>query len=201
MELNDIKSAWESLDNQLKKQETIKETILRKLIQEKGSKSLRKISNYEWVSLLTIVVLCPLIPYILYAYNKNFSLFSNIILGLLGLYIIAFLPIQIWKVKTIEGINYAKSIGENVMHINKFNLFLKKEKLLLIVMYVLLITFCLSRILLDNVYFSSVRIFIFFFILAIGALVTIWLYKDMYKKNITSIKKSLEELEELEEER
>ena len=200
MELNDIKSAWKSLDEQLKKQEAIKESILRELIQSKAKRSLSRLINYEWFSLFAVILVSPLTPYILFVLRPQFSIFSTVIVLVLGTYIFSVIGTQIWKIKTIGAIDFSNSIGDNMKLLNKFNLFIKKEKSFTVVMFTLLVIFFFSRIYLDEIYLSGQMRFIYFFIIGLGVLFSVWLYKNLYNKHVDSIKKSLEELEELKEE-
>lgn len=200
MELDTIKATWQSLDDRLRKQESIKETILKELIQSKGNRALSKLYNHEWFGLLLTILVSPLIPIVLCRFYNTFSILSVSLLVIFGILVFASIGFQAWKVWTLDAIDFSKKIEENIKLMNKYNLFIKKEKILAVIVFVLLFIFYISRVYLDNAMPNSINVFIYFFMIAVGILICIWQYKKLYAKNIDSIQKSLDELKELEEE-
>ena len=200
MELDDIKTAWASLDERLKKQENIKESILRELICSKGNRSLNRLLNHEWLGLIFVVLAIPIIPFIVYIVPDTFNTVSTIILLLLEVLVVFGLGAQIWKIRTLGKISYSEKVNQNVKWINSYNLFIKKEKILAVVVFVLLVIFYLSRTYMDEVKLSTVNIILYFALIAAGIPLCVWQYKRLYVRNIDSIHKSIEELKELEEE-
>jgi len=96
-------------------------------------------------------------------------------------------------------IDFSKSVKDNLYCVNKYNLMIKKEKIanyfvLIPVVYLLCILFYYEA----N---ANLSWWVFLVVaLTIGVIITYWMYKKIYDANIQSIKKSLEELSELEEE-
>lgn len=200
MELDDIKTAWASLDERLNKQGSIKESILRELICSKGNKSLNRLLNYEWLGLIFVVLAIPIIPFIMHIASDAFNTVSTVILLLFEVFVLFGLGAQIWKIRTLGKISYSEKVKDNVESLNKYNLFVKKEKILVVVVFVLLVIFFISRKYFDGFKIDITHAVQYFTLIAIGLVLCIWQYKRMYLKNIDSVRKSLDELKELEDE-
>lgn len=200
MELENIKAAWLSLDERLKKQESIKGDIMKELILYKGNKSLGRLSNYDWFGLVVVILVFPIIPYFLYTQYHTFNIFSIILLCIFTGALLFSAGSQIWKLRTLGKIDYTEKISSNIKAINTYNLFIKKEKSFTIIIFALLVLFYISRTYFDDANINSSNIFLFFFLILVGGVIAQWQHKAIYKKNVESIQKSLDELKELEEE-
>jgi len=101
-----------------------------------------------------------------------------------------------YKLKQLMKMDFSKSVKDNMLCLNKYNFMITKEKSIqYFVLAPIISLLCIFSYyeLKANV---SWRVFlVVMLILAIAG--TYWMYKKIYDKNIQSIKKSLEELEEL----
>jgi drug/metabolite transporter (DMT)-like permease len=96
-------------------------------------------------------------------------------------------------------IDFSKSINDNIHYVNKYSIFYRKMKMAgyLVIFPIMFLLSILSYYELKAT-FHMWLFLIVTIVIAIG--VTIWMYKSVYEKNIQSIKESLAELSELEEE-
>ena len=196
MELDELKNTWMVLDEQLKKNEMLNRRIVREMLYKKSNKSLNWLISYD---VLGIPVLLLVIPFCVWLYNlprtgnmlfpKILFIFT-IIVSILGI---------IWycyKLKQLMKMDFSKSVKDNMLCLNKYNFMITKEKSIqYFVLAPIISLLCIFSYyeLKANV---SWRVFlVVMLILAIAG--TYWMYKKIYDKNIQSIKKSLEELEEL----
>lgn len=200
MELDTIKAAWQSLDDRLRKQESIKETILKELIQSKGNRALSKLYNYEWFGLLLTILVSPLIPYFVYKMYDKLDAFSTILVFALGGCVLGTIGGQIWKIITLNKIDFTRKIRDNIQVLNRYNLYIKKEKSLTYIILILLVIYFINCNYIEGNIMEGTNTFLYVFILIIVGLMSQWIYKAIYNKNIDSIQKSLDELKELEEE-
>lgn len=195
MELEELKNIWSSLDDRLKKQETLKETIIKEMLKAKSDKALSRLINYE---LIGILVLLLIIPVIIYAFDLHTKLAGHRIF-MYSMFVIS-IVLLLWQVIKVYGlmhIDYTKPVNTNIHYANKYNIWIKKEKMVML--------FLIPVVLIPCFYFYAVLnvnafLWAFLICLSVGlVLYSIWSYKKLYDKNITSILKSLDDLKELEE--
>jgi Flp pilus assembly protein TadB len=194
METEDLKNRWSSLEEQLKKQEIFNKLVTKELLQTKSNKALNRLMTYE---ILGIVVLPIIIPVIIYALGMKRTLFEYYFLYcMIGVCVAGFFW-QLWKIYDLMQIDLSNTLSNNARYTNKYNIKIKKEKIIML--------FLIPALALSIIYVyakSNVPALIWAsmtctFVCAI--LYTYWAYKRLYDKNIASILKSLEELKELEE--
>lgn len=195
MESDELKNVWLSLDERLKKQEILKENILKQMIHTKSEKSLNRLSNYEW---LGVIIIPLLIPFILWRLET--TSFSQMQTYVFYGYIVLTIPLTLWqiaKVYTLSKVNFSNTISHNVRIVNRYNLYIKREKLAgvflipLVIISIILLTMEVQMELWRWILIGSVIAFTIVF--------SCWIYKKLYKKHIDSILKSFDELKELEE--
>lgn len=195
MELDDMKNTWMSLDERLRKQEVLKESIMKELLQTKSDKALSRLIGYELSGVIVLLVIIPVIIYGMTLHLKlpEFAIFMYIMLVVCVVGII-------WQASKVYGlmqIDFSKVLSNNILYINKYNIKMKREKLIMLFLIPLL---ALAVIYLYARLNANTVLWAFMFCGFIGAAVyTYWAYKKLYDKNITSILKSLDELKELEE--
>lgn len=195
MEMEDIKNTWKKLDERLQKSNLFQEKLIKNTIHTQSKKSVGKLIASDFVS---VIILLLLVPFIVFFYIKRsgillawdiFVIFS--ILLCLGSTI--WLTYRIWWLMKID---FSKSIKENVYIINKYNIYVKREKMILnffMPVYLILIVFIGFQTK------AGINWWVLFICLTgLAILYGYWSYKRIYFKNIDSIKKSLDELEELE---
>lgn len=196
MELDELKNTWQSLNESLNKQEILKENILKEMIHTKADKSLSRLSNYEWLGVIIIPLLIPFILWRLETASFN-QMQTYIFYG----YIILVIPLTVWqiiKVCTLSKINFSNTVSHNIRIVNRYNLYIKREKLggvffiPLVIGSIILLTMGVQMELWRWMFIGFVIVFTIVF--------SCWIYKKLYKKNIASMLQSLDELKELKEE-
>jgi len=195
MELDDLKNTWASLDDRLKKQEVLKESIMKELLQTKSDKALNRLIAYE---VSGVIVLLLVIPLIIYGMDFRVDLpeytafmYCMLVISIIGI---------IWQALKVYGlmqIDFSKVISNNILYTNKYNIKIKREKMFMLFFIPVL---ALSIVFLYVRLNANAVLWTFMVCGLIGAsLYTYWSYKKLYDKNIASILKSLDELKELEE--
>ncbi|MDR2949391.1 MAG: hypothetical protein LBV71_09300 [Prevotella sp.] len=196
MELDELKNTWQSLDDRLQKQEVLKRNIMKEMLYTKSDKALSRLFNYE---IFGIIVLLLVIPAIIYALNfhpdlPGYKTFMYIMLVV----DIVFFFWQVYKVYGLMQVDFSRTVSTNIQHTNKYNIHIKKEKLVMLFFVPLVLLSCAFLYARLNV---NIVLWTFLTCTAIGlVLLTIWSYKKLYDKNIKSILQSLDNLKELEEE-
>jgi hypothetical protein len=198
MEIEDLKTIWASVDERLKKQEVLKESLIKDMIYKKTNKSLNMLL---WAELPGIPVILLLLPFIVYAYEKfggRHTMWDSMVI-FCGAVCTVMLPYLIYKAYLLTKIDLSDNIRKNLLYINRFNILIKKEKTLSIFFFAPVYTILIILMLLEA------KADAFNWVLATCILILVvlyacWVYKKIYDKNIQSIQKSLETLKELEEE-
>jgi len=197
MELEELKTVWASIDERLKKQEMLNKQIIQEMLYKKSDKSLNWLVNTDASS---IIVSLLAIPFLIWAYNHppfNHMLFPRIA------FIVTF-AICIWgiiwyyyKLKYLMRIDFSKIVKDNMFCMNKYSIMIKQEK---ISAYFLMPIIYILCILTYYEFKANLSLWVLLVVsLAVGVAITYWMYKKIYDKNIQSIKKNLQELEELKE--
>ena len=200
MELDELKNTWMVLDGQLKKNEMLNKRIIQEMLYKKSNKSLSRLINSDFWG---IPILLLIIPLCIWEYNYPF--FKNTLSPKI-LFIVCIVTCIIGTIlacykilKYLMKIDFTQSVKNNMHYVNKYAIMIKYEK---IISYLVLIpVFSLLSIL--SYYELKVTISLWIFLtvaLILAVIATYWSYKKIYDSNIQSIKKSLEELEELKEE-
>ncbi|GHT68838.1 hypothetical protein AGMMS50239_34670 [Bacteroidia bacterium] len=127
MEIEDLKTIWASVDEQLKKQEVLKESLIKDMIYKKTNKSLNILL---WAELPGIPVILLLLPFIVYAYQKfggRHIMWDSMVI-FCGAVCTVMLPYLIYKAYLLTKIDLSDNIRNNLLYINRFNILIKKEK-------------------------------------------------------------------------
>jgi di/tricarboxylate transporter len=196
MELEELKNAWTSVDERLKKQEILKESIIREIVYKKANKSLNALL---WSEFIGIPIILTIIPFIVWAYKKHGGrVLTWDILALYALlFCIVYFPYLLYKAYLLVKIDLAESIKSNLSYINKFGVVIKKEKIAMSILYPIFVILMVPMLI---EFRANVFLWVFAICMVIFAILfTFWMYKKIYNKNIQSIKKGLEELKELQE--
>ncbi|WP_165040879.1 hypothetical protein [Dysgonomonas sp. ZJ709] len=197
MEMDELKNSWQALTEKLEKQEMLKETIIKKMLQEKTSKSLNKLVNMEMLGLVVILLFLPFIVYVIES-SKISELYTHFMCFLLFICVLVLVWVVI-KLRLLMKIDLNKDIKHNVLCTNRFNLYIRREKFMMYLIIPILFILCAI------VYASlNAPVFLWVFLGCVFLLCitgVLWQYKKIYDKNINSILKSLDELKELEEEK
>ena len=199
MELDEIKSAWTSMDERLKKSEGLNERTIKEMLMQKSSKSLRKLSNYEIFSTITTFLLLPLLVHAFPVLIKLSVMHQFIIYFALGIAILATIN-QVYSMIFISKIDLHKEITENIKRIQQYKVYNRRGTIISTIVVSLFLLACLIAILLlpnkmEPWRWALVLIAVF----GVWPLGVYWQYKKIYKANIQSILDSMEELKDLEE--
>jgi len=197
MELDELKNDWASVEERLKKQEILNENIMKEMIYKKTNKSLKQLF---WSDSSGIPILLLVIPFIVYAYGKfgGKHIFWDLTVIFAGVFCIAFLPFLIYRVYGLMKIDFSENIKRNLYYINHYSIQIKLEK-------TIMAFFGPVMVILLSIVFIEFKADIFRWTLLICVVIFLtlysyWSYNKFYNNNIQSIKKSLEELNELKEE-
>lgn len=206
MEIDEIKNKWSLLDERLKKQDHLKENIMRKMMYEKTDKSLSRLINYSIFGIVVYLGVIIYSGYLLYAiftttnphYIKE-SMFMQISIAVMIIYLVVVGGFGIRNLMLLIKINISNPIKENITYIQLYSI--RNKKLILIAYAVFIPLFILLLIGIQiNIELSTAQwTFILFMIIA-GSIYGIWEYKRLYKKNTKIIHDNLKELKELQEE-
>ena len=200
MELDELKNTWTVLDEQLKKNEMLNKRIIQEMLHKKSSKSLNLLINTDFWSMLAQLLA---IPFCIWLYNNPISK-NNFFPKILSVVLIVFIILaSIWDCykifKYLFKIDFTKIVKDNMQLVNKYAIFIKYEKI--VGYFVVFPVFYLLGILCYYELNATLSLWIFLVVVFISATAVVyWAYKKIYDSNIQSIKKSLEELEELKEE-
>ena len=197
MELDELKNVWSSIDERLKKQEILKESIVKEMIDKKTNKSLKQLFLSDSIG---IPLLLALIPVLVYAYGRfggKHTLWDLTVI-VAGIFCVIYLPVLVYRVYGLMKIDLTENIKSNLYYINRYSLQIKWEKIIMkffIPAFYILISIVLLKVK-TNIFGWVIWISLVIFVVLYGY----WSYKKIYDKNIESIKKSLEEMNELKEE-
>ena len=196
MELEELKAAWSSLDERMKEQKGLNAVIIKEMLVAKSDSGLSKLINYTYFGI--IIILMAVAFMIWRIYNIPFGLFKICFFTVI-LFCISGVIIGIYNLKQLYRIDFTKSIGNNIRLVQQYSLAAKKQ---LISSYILAGILMIFAVITCLASFNNVALWRWAAIIAaicIGIVGCWWEYKRMYRKNVDSILKSLEELKELEE--
>lgn len=198
MELDELKNTWSSLDERINKNSLFSDAVIRKFIREKADRSVRKLLNYE---ILGIVILLLMFPFIVYQLDSRFGahLMRDVCLIFAGILDLALLVWEVYKLRGLLKIDFSKQLSDNAYYINKYNIRLKREKLVMCFAFPVLGALIALVYAQENV--SLPMWIILICVLLIAGVLSYWSYRGVFNVYIDSIRKSIEELEELKEEK
>jgi Na+/melibiose symporter-like transporter len=196
MELDELKDTWLSLDERLRKQEILKESILKEMIHSKADKSLSRLINTEIVGIIILLLVMPAIVYAI-DFHPHLPGYTVFMWAMIPICVIGLLW-QILKVYKLTRINLTESLSNNIRYTNTYNIWIKREKMVMVVI-IPLVGLCVAYLYAQLNVNTTLWAFLTCTFIAL-CIFTYWSYKKLYNKNIASIMKSLDELKELEEE-
>lgn len=197
MELDEMKNTWELLNRKLDEDKSLKESLILEMIRTKANKSVNKLLNYD---ILSFVILILLIPFLVWGYRSYSGLF--IMWDIYILYAMALcLSGVFWyvfKIQLMMKIDVSQKISENIYRTNRYNIWIKREKFLMNVIFGPIVILLAVLMLIE----MNARIDLWITVICLfglASVTTYWSYKRIYDKNIASILKSFEEIKDLEE--
>ena len=197
MEIEELKEAWIALDNRLKRDEKLKESIILEMMKSKAGKLVNRFIIYE---IIAIVVALLVIPVCVYWLNSRGGKYLITDITMFFALAICFFG-SIWcaiKLHDLMKFDFAKNVGNNIYYVNRYNIQIKREKK--IFWYFVWPTITILVVL----SYASMKVKLSLWtllicLIAVATLVSYWSYK-YYDKGINSILRSLEEIRELKEE-
>jgi len=197
MELEELKNVWVALDNKLQKNEVLNERVVKEMLQSKANKALNLLNRFEFIGAIICFIALPFLIFRLGTMKHTLWMEMMVYCGIALVF--SGCITQSYKLWLLLKIDLNNLISENIKFLQKYNLFIKREKMAAwIYTPILFASIIFTFISLNNIelwrWVAVISVLIFSIILAI------WQYKKIYDVNIQSIKKSLEELKELEEE-
>lgn len=201
MELEDMKTAWSKMDDRLHKQEIFSEKLVKEMLRDRSQRSISKLINLEAIGIGLCFVAIIVVVILAVRNHTHFMLFPTSLRYFLFfgfLYCLLAIIWQIFKLRELFRVNFAGSIRDNMSHINRYNLWIQREKT---VLGIASVAFILGIFVMFAMLSFPLWTWIFMGCLFLGTtLLTVYMYKGIYDKSIASIRRSLEELKDLEEE-
>jgi hypothetical protein len=199
MEISELKNTWTVLEEQLKKNEMLNKQIVQEMVYKQSNKSLNRLINVDFMCLIVMLLMIPVCIWLYKIPGYENILSIKILCGVMVLICISAAIWYGYKLKNLTKINFSKEVKQNMYAMNKYIIMLKKEKLatyfVLAPILGLLSAFCYYELK------ANFALWIFLIVVLTVAIVAeYWLYKRFYDTNILSIRKSLDEMKELEEE-
>jgi L-asparagine transporter-like permease len=199
MELEELKNTWKVLEEKLNKNEILNKQLVQEMLHKKSNRSLNRLINFDAFNLICWFLT---IPASIWGYHlprfENF-LFPKILFATI---VITSIPIAIWgcyQLIKLMKIDFSKSIRDSMHEVNQYAIMIGKEKIVtylgLIPLYYILGILCYYETKANLLYWTFLVV-----ALIIGITLVYWIYKRVYDTNIQAIKKSLEEMKEMEEE-
>lgn len=200
MEMDELKNMWSVMDEKLRKQELLNESIIREMMTTKGNKSLNKLIAYEVLGFSICLLVIPLVVYFSRIEKIKPFILWDILMYVALIFCSLYCIWAIWKLFDLFKMDFNKKISTNVNLVNKYDIKIKYEKIfMLFFMNPLLFILCVLCYAEINV---TIELWVFLFavfFICIGF--SIWSYRKLYPKLIGSIKQSFDRLEELKEEK
>ena len=196
MELDQIRENWSLLDSRLKKAEGLNNRIIKEMLLQKSGKSLNKLFSLELAGIAICLLMTPFL-FFMFSLLPHTTLY--IVLKYYGLVFICLsFTFQLHKISLLRQINLQENIIQNIKFLQRYNIFIGREKIIMIITTYLLM--CMIAIILLS--FKNVEIWrwivIIFTVIGVIPLLVYWQYGRFYKSHIRSIRDSLEELNDLE---
>ena len=198
MELDELKNIYAALDKKFDRNSNFNEKIYTEMMKNKGEKSTSRLLTYELIGAAACILAAPVLVFhfsIFHGWFFAYDLFMTTMMILLPFIVIW----QIFKSIILMKINFQNSISSNIYHINRYNIFIKREKITTLIIVPLI--FISIIIVYTHVEVAPWKWALLTCGFAFATLINYWTFKKFYKDNIASIVESLNELKELDEER
>jgi hypothetical protein len=189
---------WASVDERLGKQELLKESIIRKMIREKSNRSLRRLLDFEIVCLAINLFAIPVLLLLKPLYVQRPYWNGKAVAAALIIFCVAAVIWGLFKIAKLMSMDFMKSVRRNSLLINSYNLWIGKEKMAGFFIVPPLYIMCIWYYAILHVnaiswtFLACTLLFSVFF--------TFYIYRRVYDRHINTIRQSLEELKDLEEE-
>lgn len=204
MELEQMKSLWQAQEQTKNEIQKINENLVRRIINDKSHSALEKIKNTEYL----MAAGCLLLLTVFLLMIKNVGTKPEMIVSY-AIIIVAILLSLVWylfKINYLSKINFSNgNIVDTAKKIARFRLFIIKEKLwsfvsLIIVVpaaYTLNFQWIQHKSVFEHQAFSITEMII---ALALGIIISLFIYRRYYFNHIHAIIDNLKEIEAFEKE-
>lgn len=196
MELEELKNTWNLINNRMMQKEGMEAAIIKEMLVAKSDKAFSRMTNYDYFS---VIVCMGVIGLLTWQMNRiYFGPFKTgiFLLAIAFLFVSALRSIK--NILILHKINFSNPISDNIRLIQNYNIIVKRTRILnysaAIIIVALAIIACLLSPNMEVWRWVAIAVSI-----VIGIVGAWWEYRHMYRKNIDSILKSLNELKELEE--
>ncbi|MDD4114841.1 MAG: hypothetical protein PHG27_04475 [Massilibacteroides sp.] len=193
MELEEMKKVWQALSEKLDQKEKLSGILIHEMYKTKVKKSVNILVGYEILSAVICLLALPIIGWVFFANTHWLFRFSKLYWGLFSL------TGAIWsaaKANLLSKLDEVGDIKNNIKVINTYAVWIRKEKLYLLLPVVI------GTIPLTIIYWLYAKPWHWVFMFALFALaifVSLWSYKRLYDRNIRNIQQNLNELAELDD--
>lgn len=197
MELDEMKNTWELLNRKLDEDKSLKESLILEMIRTKANKSVNKLLNYDILSFVILILLIPFLVWGYRSYSGQFIMWDIYILYAMALCLSGVFW-YVFKIQLMMKIDVSQKISENIYRTNRYNIWIKREKFLMNVIFGPIVILLAVLMLIE----MNARIDLWITVICLfglASITTYWSYKRIYDKNIASILKSFEEIKDLEE--
>lgn len=197
MELEEMKNTWELLNRKLEEDKSLKESLILEMIRTKANKSVNKLLNYDILSFVILILLIPFLVWGYRSYGGQFIMWDIYILYAMALCLSGVFW-YVLKIQLMMKIDVSQKISENIYRTNRYNIWIKREKFLMNVIFGPIVILLAVLMLIE----MNARIDLWITVICLfglASVTTYWSYKRIYDKNIASILKSFEEIKDLEE--
>lgn len=197
MELVELKNIWSSLDQRLKNSQSVNKKLIKEMIETKIEKKVNRLLFWDGFGLVILLLVLPVLAYI-YQDRGATALWTWKTLLFFGVGLCIFF--SVWYIKKIYNLskfNSANDIKNNMLVVNKYSIQTQRERIVMCIIFPILVLLCILFYWEAKVT-ASLWVFMIC-LLVLCALYTIWWYRYYISKRIDSIQRSLDELEELEE--
>jgi len=197
MELDNLKEAWVALDNRLKRNEKLNESVILEMMRSKAGKIVSRSIGFEMLSVAVSLVLTPLIINSFFRHGGKLWVYDAFLV-FMAASCFAYTFWGIFKLSGLMKFDVAKNVGNNIHCINRYDIQMKREKKFISCFLGPVLVICAAGLYVAVKATLSLWVFM---ISAIGAagLISYWSYK-IHDKGINSVLQSLEEIRELKEE-
>ena len=198
MELEELKEAWTALDNRLKRNEELKESIILEMMQSKADKSLNKILGWNVFNGLGLLLVIPFLVFVFNRFGGKVLFWDIFIIYCVLVCSISFFW-NLYKIRGLMKINITTDVTNSIHLVNRYHIWAKRERF--ITQFIIGNIFLIIMILMFIEVKANFQQWVM--LVCVVAFVTLyeyWEWKKLYKKHIESILKSLDEIRELKEE-
>jgi hypothetical protein len=196
MELEELKNRWSLLEKRLQSQDTLKEHVIREILLNRSEKGLGRMINYGYFGIALALGIIALFAWQMSV--VSLGVFHTVLFSGIIILLVVCVIMETVNLITLHKMDFSKPVNHNLRLMQKHNISLKRQ---LIGAYVVAVMFAFFAVIagLMTPNMELWRWCVFIASLGIGIAGGCWEYKRMYRRNMDSILRSLQELREIEE--